>query len=85
MRRIAIGSLFVVALVALILLGFNQRSQDASASHVIDTVDLVAIDAVIDDDGDTIPDNDDNLIGPIQTCVSIPLVGGYRRRRRRGR
>lgn len=34
---------------------------------------LVAVDTIIDDDGDTVPDNDDSTIGPTQPCAQLGI------------
>src|SRR4030067_3047136 len=47
MRHIAFGSVFVAILVALVFLGFRDSlEQEARASHISGTLDLVAIDMV---------------------------------------
>lgn len=70
----ALGS--VATVLVLVLIAFSVAGRGTpSAGAVAGTVDTVAVDVVIDDDGDTIPDNDDSTVGAIDDCVQLANVG----------
>src|SRR3990172_6234536 len=66
-----------VALELLLLAAWSLQSREQSARADHDTVstgfsgDDVAIDMVIDDNGDTTPDNGANTLGPIDACLEV--------------